>query len=136
MRSQTRLMQYLLDWGLKSKVLYISNKCPDDLRTYFKAKRVDCQLCPPHDHRTNQSEKAIDTWKCHFLAGLIGVDPDFPIHLWCSLLSQATQTLSVLRRSWINPRLPEEAELNGAFDYNWTPMAPQGTKVLIHETPQ
>ena len=29
-----------------------------------------------------------------------------------------------------------EAHLNGAFDFNRTPMAPPGTKVLVHETPE
>ena len=47
-------------------------------------------------------------------------------------LPQATQTLNLLRRSRINPQLSAEAKLNGAFDYNRTPMAPPGTKVLIH----
>ena len=33
------------------------------------------------------------------------------------------------------PRLSAEAYLIGAFDFNVTPLAPPGTKVLIHETP-
>jgi hypothetical protein len=40
-----------------------------------------------------------------------------------------------MRPSRINPRLSAEAQLNGAFDYNKTPLAPPGMKVLIHETP-
>ena len=36
----------------------------------------------------------------------------------------------------INPRLSEEAQLNGAFNYNRILMDPPGTKLLIHETPQ
>ena len=91
---------------------------------------------PPNDHRTNKAEKAIDTWKCHLLAVLSGVDPNFPLYLWYRLLPQATQTLKLLRISRINPRLSAEAQLNGAFDYNLTPMAPIGTKFLIHETSQ
>jgi hypothetical protein len=35
----------------------------------------------------------------------------------------------------INPRLSAEAQLNGAFHYNKSPLAPPGTKVLNHETP-
>ena len=109
---------------------------PRGPKTFFWANSIYLQLFPPNDHRTNQAEKAIDTWKCHFLAGLSGVDPNFPLHHWCRLLPQATQTLNLLRRSRINPRLSAEAQLNGEFDYNRTPMAPPGTKVLIHETPQ
>ena len=42
-------------------------------------------------------------------------------------------TLNLIRPSCINPRLPAEAQLNGAFDFNKTPLAPPGTKVLIFE---
>jgi len=91
---------------------------------------------PPYDHRQNNAERAIGIWKDHFVAGLAGLDPNFPMHLWCRLCEQCTQTLNLMRASRINPRLSAEAQLNGAFDYNKTPLAPPGTKVLIHETPE
>ena len=62
-RAQTRLTQYLLDRGLNPTVLHIDNKCPEALKRFFKVNSVDFQLCPPNDHRNNQSEKAIKTWK-------------------------------------------------------------------------
>ena len=86
-------------------------------------------------HCTNAAEKTINIWKCHFIAGLSSVDPNFPMHLWCRLIEQATTTLNLLRPARINPRLSAYAQLNGAFDYNRTPLAPPGIKVLIHETP-
>ena len=96
-RAQTRLIQYLIDRGLNPAALRIDNKCPKALREFFRANSAGFQLCPPNDHRKNQSEKAIDTWKCHFLEGLSGVEPNFPVHLWCYLLPQATHTLNLLR---------------------------------------
>ena len=135
-RAQTRLTQYLLDRGLKPTALRIDNECPEALQRFSRDNIIDFQLCPPNDHQTNQSEKAIDSWKCHFLAGLSGAEHNFPLHLWCCLLSQANKTLNLLRRSQINPRLAAEAKLNGVFYYNRNPMAPPKTKVLIHETPQ
>ena len=33
------------------------------------------------------------------------------------------------------PRLSAYAQLEGAFDFNKTPLAPVGTKVIIHENP-
>ena len=129
-----RLTQYLLYHGLNTKALCIDNECPDALQRFFRANIIDFQLCQPNDHHTNQAEKAIDTRKCYFLAGLSGVDPNSPLHLWCRLLPQATQTLNLLRRSRINPQLSAEAQLNGAFEYNRTSMPPPGTRVLIHET--
>jgi hypothetical protein len=44
-------------------------------------------------------------------------------------------TLNLLRGSRINPKLSAYAQLHGAFDYNKTPLAPPGTKVVIHEKP-
>ena len=131
-----RLIQYLLYQGLDQSYLRIYNKCPEALTHFFRANSVDVQLFPPNNHRTNQAEKVIDTWKCHFLSGLSRVEPNFTLHLWCRLLPQAKQTLNLLPISQINHRLSADAQLNGKFDYNRTPMDPPGKKVLIHETPQ
>jgi hypothetical protein len=42
----------------------------------------------------------------------------------------------LLRTSRLNPRLSAEEHLNGTFDFNCTPLAPLGTKVILHKTPQ
>jgi hypothetical protein len=42
--------------------------------------------------------------------------------------------LNLLRSLRLNPRLSAEAQLNGAFDYNRTSLAPPGTKVIVHKT--
>jgi hypothetical protein len=44
-------------------------------------------------------------------------------------------TLNMLRASRLNPTLSAEAQLNGIFDFNRTPLAPPGTSVIIHEKP-
>jgi len=51
------------------------------------------------------------------------------------VVDQGLDSLNLLRASRINPRLSAYAQLNGAFDYNATPMAPPGTRVLLHEKP-
>ena len=136
MAAQTQLYHYFRDRGLHPKVIILDNECPLALKTIFRKEDVRFQLSPPNDHRTNPAEKAIDTWKCHFIAGLASVDPAFPVHLWCRLIRQCNLTLNLLRTSRINPRLSAEAQLNGAFDFNRTPLAPPGTKVIVHETPK
>ena len=35
----------------------------------------------------------------------------------------------------LNPKMAAEAMLNGPFDFNRTPIAPLGTKFLVHEKP-
>ena len=58
------------------------------------------------------------------------------MHLWCHLIPIATTTLNLLRPSRIKPKLSAETLPNGAFDYNKTPLAPPGTIVFLHETPE
>jgi len=92
------------------------------------------QLVPPHDHRRNMVEKAIQTFKAHFIR-LCGADKDFPLHLWDRLLPQAEHTLNMLRRSKVTPTVSAFAFLWGEHDYNANPFAPLGCKVEAHVTP-
>jgi hypothetical protein len=48
----------------------------------------------PHYHRHNAAERAIRTFKEHFLAWISSVDPTFPLHLWDRLLPQAGTNLN------------------------------------------
>ena len=52
-----RLIQYLLDRGLKPSVLQIDNEFPEALKYSLRENRVNFQLFPPNDHRTNKAEK-------------------------------------------------------------------------------
>jgi hypothetical protein len=84
-------------------------------------------------HRRNAAGRAIRTWKNHFVAGLCSTDTRFPMHLWDRLLEQASITLNLLRPSRRHPKISAYNMLEGTFDYNKTPLAPPGTKVIIHE---
>jgi hypothetical protein len=44
-------------------------------------------------------------------------------------------TLNLLRTSRINPRLSAWSQVQGFYDFNRTPLAPPGTRVLVHEKP-
>jgi hypothetical protein len=66
---------------------------------------VDYQLVPPGIHRRYAAERAIRTFKNHFIAGLCSVDKNFPMHLWDRLLPQAEITLKLLHGPRINPKL-------------------------------
>jgi hypothetical protein len=96
---------------------------------------LEYQLVPPHIHRRNAAERAIRTFKNHFIVGLCSTDPNFPLRLWDRLLSQAEITLNLLRASRKNPNISAQEAVYGPFDFNKTPMAPPGSKVLIHEKP-
>ena len=86
-------------------------------------------------HRRNAAERAIRTFKNHFIAILCGTDPAFPMTLWDNLIPQTLITLNLLRRSNLNPALSEYDQVYGAFDFKRTPLSPPGTKVMAQEKP-
>ena len=92
-------------------------------------------MVPPHAHRTDLAEHAIQTFKQHFKTGLALVDTDFPLSQWDRLLEQAEMTLNMLRAARANPKLSAYAYLFGEFDFNATSLAPPGTQVDTHSKP-
>ncbi len=89
------------------------------------------QLVPPDTHRSNLAERAIQTFKNHFISILSGVDKNFPIRLWDRLLPQAVLTLNLLRHANANPNVSAHHYVHGVFDYNATPLGPMGCAVQI-----
>ena len=89
----------------------------------------------PYDHRVNAAERAIQTWKNHWITGTGTLDPNCPMQLWCQFMEQGLDTLNMLRTSRVNPKLSAYAILEGQFNFDSTPMAPIGTKALVFMTP-
>jgi hypothetical protein len=54
------------------------------------------ELVPPKDHQRNMAQKAIQTFKDHFVGILSGCVPTFPLHLWCQLRPQVEKQLLLL----------------------------------------
>ena len=112
--------------------LYVfDNKVSFEFKSALRKRKVNFQLVPPHVHRGNAAKRAIRTFKNHFLSAT--TDPDFPAAEWDHLLPQAELTLNLLRPSRVNPQLSAYAYLFGLFDFNKTPLAPAGSKVLVHK---
>eukprot|EP00957_Ditylum_brightwellii_P015819 1191447-Ditylum_brightwellii.AAC.1 len=86
-------------------------------------------------HRQNAAEKAIQTWKNHFLTGLASLPKDFLIIHWCCLIPQANITLNLLRPCCQNTPLSAHAAIHGSYAFEATPMAPSGIKAYIHIIP-
>ena len=121
--------------GLRPQLQRLDNECSEALKTFLRDENIDYQLVPPYIHRRNAAERAIRTFQNHFIAGLSSVDKNFPLHLWDKLLPQAELTLNLMRGSRINPRLSAHAQMAGPFDFNRTPLAPPGIRVLVHIKP-
>jgi hypothetical protein len=121
--------------GFKPKLQTLDNEASTTLENFFTANDIAYQLVPPHCHRRNAAERAIRTFKEHFVAGISPVDPTFPLHLWDRLLPQAEITLNLLRTLRLHPQLSTDTHFRGLVDYNKTAFAPPGCKIIAHEKP-
>ena len=122
--------------GMTPKLATLDNETSELLLTSLESSDIEIALVPPYLHRRNAAERAIQTFKAHFISILCGTDPKFPVNLWDKLLPHAEITLNLLRNSRINPALSAYCQVWGNFDFNKTPLAPAGTKLLVHIKPE
>jgi hypothetical protein len=127
--------QELVARGLKPKLMKLDNEASTLLTVYLHQQNITFQLVPPYSHRRNSAERVIISLKYHLIAGLCSTDKSFPMHLWDILLPQPVITLNMLRTSRINPKLSAATHIYGQYDFNGAPMAPPGTRIIAHETP-
>ena len=84
----------------------LDNKVSTDFkRTIVEDWCANYQLVPPKIHRRNILERAIRTFKDHFLSVLAGVYPTFPNFMWEKLLVQTELTIKLLRQATLNSRM-------------------------------
>ena len=57
----------------------LDNEFSQELENALLKEKYKFQLVPPNAHRNNVVERAIQTWKSHFKAGLATCDSDFPM---------------------------------------------------------
>lgn len=114
----------------------LDNEISVEFTQTLKINGTTYQLVPPHTHRRNLAERAIQTYKNHFKAGLATVNPNFPLSEWDRLIPQANITLNLLRASRINPKLSAYTSIFGEFNFAATPLAPPGTKIVAHLKPE
>ena len=98
----------------------------------MRKKYITFQLVSPHSHRKKMAERAIQTFKNYFKADLDSLDPDFPLVEWDCLIHQVVIKLNLLRSVRVNPKLLAYAYIFDEFNYNNTPIAPPGMKVVAH----
>jgi hypothetical protein len=127
--------QELLARGLKPKLMKLDNEASKFLKTYLHQQDITFQLVPPYIHRRNSAEREIRSFKDHLIARLCSTDKYFPMHLSERLLPQAVITLNMLRTSRINPKLSAATHIFVQYGFNRAPMAPPGTRIIAHETP-
>ena len=95
----TKIHNKLRKQRLTTKFHIMDNEVSEDLKKYFEYLDIQFQLVPPHMHHRNDAERAMRTFKNHFVAAICTVDRLLPFYLWDRLLLQVTMTLNMLRRS-------------------------------------
>ena len=68
----------LLRRGIHPKYCRMDNECSAPIKQFIKDENMNLQLTPPQMHRQNWAERAIQTGKAHLIAGLVGINPNFP----------------------------------------------------------
>ena len=68
--------------GTAPEVWVMDNEISSELKTSFEIKNTSFHLVPPNSHCRNIAERAIQTYKNHFKAGLATTDPKFPLSEW------------------------------------------------------
>jgi hypothetical protein len=86
---------YLTDRGFPPQLNVMDNQCSKTIQKFIESNNAKIQLCNPDDHRVNAAERAIQTWKNHWLAGLGTLDPNCPLQLWCQFIEQGQDTLNM-----------------------------------------
>lgn len=121
-------------YGPLPDVLRLDNETSHALEVFVATRVKSFQYFPPGNHRANRAERAMRTWKNHFIATLATASPQFPMKLWNKLLPLAELTLNCLLPWHHNPSISAFHGLTGApFDFRAHPIAPAGTAILIHD---
>ena len=77
----------------------MENAVSTALKLTMTTMNLKYQLVPPNNHRENNEDIEIQTFKNHFIAELYSLDKYFHLQLWDILLQQATISLNLLRQS-------------------------------------
>ena len=71
------IYQNILSSGFTISKHILDNEAPASFRSYLRESNITFQLVPPYVHRTNAEERAIQTFKNHFISGLCSTPDNF-----------------------------------------------------------
>jgi len=135
-RAYAKIINRMRMAGLGIKKHTLDNEVSDVLKHYIRKQEIQFELVPRGNHIQNQAERAIQTFKTHFIAILAGADDKFPLSLWCHLLEPTNLTLNLLHQSKVVPKISAFAHVHDHHDYMKNPFAPLGCAVEAHVKPE
>ena len=86
--------EFLESKGYKIKLNVMDNQCTKQIKKFLTDNECELMLVEPHNHRVNAAERAIQTFKDHYISALAMTDSAFPLQLWDKLTSQVETTLN------------------------------------------
>ena len=131
----TKIVDHLTERGFKFQLQILDNEASTSLNNKIINNDIAYQLVPPDTHQRNESERAVQTHTNHFIIELCSVDPKLPLQVLDLIVAHAEIALNLLRKSRFYQNFSAYAHLNGQYNYNSTPMAPPGTRIVSHDKP-
>ncbi len=114
----------------------MDNQASQTIKKFLTKNQCKLLLVEPHNHCVNAAERAIQTFKDHFVSVLATTDSNFPLQLWDRLAPQAKNTLNMLCLSCINPNMLVYEAVHCPYDWNQFPLMPPGCKAVIYKSPE
>jgi hypothetical protein len=119
--------------GFEARVQRLDNEISKEVIIAIENEGLQYQIASPSNHRLNDAERAIQTFKARLIPHREGTDPTFPKSSWDLMIPQIVLVMNLMRPSRINPLLSAYTQLHGEFDFDRTPIAPIGCKVIVHD---
>jgi hypothetical protein len=114
----------------------MNNQASRVIKKYLTKQQCNNLLVKPDNHWVNAAERAIQTFKAHFISALTTRDSNFPLQLWDCLTPQVEATLNMLRPFRIDPTMLAYKTIHGPYDWNRFPLTPPGCKAVIYKAPE
>jgi hypothetical protein len=107
------------------------------MQEFFKAADMGYEYATRNSHETNEAERSIRTAKNHLISTLATTAEEFPLDLWDLAIPQCEITLNLLIPWMLDVNISAYCGLHGkSWNHDKHPLAPMGTKVMIHESKQ
>jgi hypothetical protein len=133
LRASQVMEHELVARGLTPKLMKLDNEASKLLEPYLHQQNITFQLVPPYSHRRNSAERVIISIKDHLIAGLCSTDKSN------AFMGQIITTGSHYIKYVENIKNQSQTFSSHAhfcqYDFNRAPLAPPGTRIIAHETP-
>jgi hypothetical protein len=128
-----RGLKFFRDRGFAPKSARMDNETSPEVQAIFAENSISVEYVAPYHHQANSAERAIQTWKNHFLACLATANKRFDLRYWDLLVPYAEAILNILHPSR-DPLVSAWEKLHREpFDFNALELCPPGCLISIHD---